>query len=176
MRRSPSPIPVQEREEVISTSHHPPKWRSRSPPTAPRHHLRSPPSVSSPKITHHTSSLPPKPDWSRHSGAGYVSTPKAEPTTLSHATPEPHIQLPAIPLYKPKPNASAEFEAEIARLRAHRAHITSEYATIAKATRRALHELDMASIDLKMAERRRAIADAQVEKARAGALGVDYVH
>lgn len=33
----------------------------------------------------------------------------------------------------------------------------------------------MASIDLKAAEKRRTIADAQVEKARIGALGVDFV-
>lgn len=44
---------------------------------------------------------------------------------------------------------------------------------MAKATRRALHELELATIDLRAAENRRKVADSQVEKARAGVLGID---
>lgn len=44
---------------------------------------------------------------------------------------------------------------------------------VSRTTRRALHELDMATIDLRMAETRRRIADAQVEKAKLGMLGID---
>jgi hypothetical protein len=47
---------------------------------------------------------------------------------------------------------------------------------IARTTRRALHELDMATIDLQAAEQRRRIADIQFEQARAGTLGIDAVH
>ena len=43
-----------------------------------------------------------------------------------------------------------------------------------QAKQRALFELEMASIDLQGAEKRRAVADAQFEKARFGALGVDF--
>ncbi len=46
---------------------------------------------------------------------------------------------------------------------------------IAAATRRALHEYDLSTHDLKMAEKRRELADAALEKARFGTLGMDYV-
>lgn len=46
---------------------------------------------------------------------------------------------------------------------------------MAKETRRALHELEITSRDLKLAEQRRSVAVAQLEKARAGLLGVEYV-
>lgn len=65
---------------------------------------------------------------------------------------------------------------QIARLQGHRAHLVAEYSQITKGTRRALHELDTATIDLRAAESRRKIADAQLEKARAGVLGIDAVH
>lgn len=56
----------------------------------------------------------------------------------------------------------------------HRGRLTTEYAAISNGKQRALHELDLASRDLKLAEQRRAVADSQLEKARAGALGIDY--
>ena len=62
---------------------------------------------------------------------------------------------------------------QISRLQAHRAHLTAEYTTISKLTRRAMHELDMAAMDLRAAETRRRIADSHMEKARAGVLGID---
>ena len=43
------------------------------------------------------------------------------------------------------------------------------------ATRRALHELDMAMLDLHAAEGRRKVAEGLTEKARAGTLGIDAV-
>lgn len=45
---------------------------------------------------------------------------------------------------------------------------------MAKETRRAFHELELTTRDLKLAEQRRSIAAAQLEKARAGLLGVEY--
>jgi hypothetical protein len=68
-----------------------------------------------------------------------------------------------------------ETKIKLERLQAHRAHLCSEYTNIARATRRALHELELATIDLRAAEMRRRVADAQIEKAKAGALGIDHV-
>jgi hypothetical protein len=62
---------------------------------------------------------------------------------------------------------------QIARVQAHRAHLTSEFSTIAQRKRRALHELDMAAIDLRAAEGRRRVAASHTEKARVGAFGID---
>lgn len=42
-----------------------------------------------------------------------------------------------------------------------------------RAARRAVHELDLAALDLHLAEERRKVSHAQLEKARVGALGVD---
>ena len=36
-----------------------------------------------------------------------------------------------------------------------------------------MHELDIVTLDLRAAEARRKVADSQVEKARAGVLGID---
>lgn len=42
-----------------------------------------------------------------------------------------------------------------------------------KSLQRVLHELDLATIDLRAAETRRKIADAQLERAKTGTLGMD---
>ena len=65
--------------------------------------------------------------------------------------------------------------AQIARLRAHRVHVENEYIKIAKNTRKALNDLMIADIDLRGAEARRAVSSAQLEKARAGKLGIDFI-
>ena len=64
---------------------------------------------------------------------------------------------------------------QIARLRSHRQHLEHEYNTIAKLARRAVNELAIADVDLKVAEMRRATTSAHLEKARAGMLGIDFV-
>ncbi len=51
-----------------------------------------------------------------------------------------------------------------------------EHLRTAAAVRRSVHELELSSIDLRMAEQRRRVADEQLEQARAGSLGVDYEH
>ncbi|EIN07744.1 hypothetical protein PUNSTDRAFT_144295 [Punctularia strigosozonata HHB-11173 SS5] len=51
---------------------------------------------------------------------------------------------------------------------------TSDYLSIYKATQRALHEMDLARVDMRMAEQRRMVADAQLELAKAGTLGIEY--
>lgn len=64
---------------------------------------------------------------------------------------------------------------QIARVQSQRANLISEHVGVSKASRRALHDLEMASLDLWAAENRRKLADIQLEKARAGVLGIDYV-
>lgn len=49
-----------------------------------------------------------------------------------------------------------------------------EYNLIAKATRKAINELAVAQVDLKVAELRRATTSAHLEKAREGMLGIDF--
>lgn len=81
--------------------------------------------------------------------------------------------MPHIPDWTLAP-AKSSVDTEIQRLKAHRASGKAEYKALAKATRRALHELEMATIDLRAAETRRIIVQAQAEKAKLGLLGVDY--
>lgn len=56
-----------------------------------------------------------------------------------------------------------------------RAKLVAEHAQLARNARRAIHELEIVTIDLHAAEQRRQIADAQLEQAKAGQLGIDYV-
>jgi len=85
------------------------------------------------------------------------------------------VNLPPIPVYRHKTNLPPELEAEIARAQQQRATLRAEYVQISKATRRAVHELEMASFDLHAAENRRKLANSHLEMARAGVLGIDYV-
>ena len=51
----------------------------------------------------------------------------------------------------------------------------AECVELSKNTKRALHELDMATIDLRAAEARRKVADSHLERARVGMFGIDAV-
>lgn len=64
---------------------------------------------------------------------------------------------------------------QLVRYRSTRVHINQDYDQKSRNTRRALHELDMATIDLRMAETRKKIAGVQLEKAKHGMLGIDAV-
>jgi hypothetical protein len=77
--------------------------------------------------------------------------------------------LPLLPIYRPLTTF------QILRIQTHRANLISEYSIIGQRVRRALHELDMAAIDLRAAESRRKVAGSHMEKARAGILGIDAV-
>lgn len=57
----------------------------------------------------------------------------------------------------------------------HRALLRTQLVQIGKATRRALHELETATLELRAVESRRKVADVHLEKARAGVLGIEYV-
>ncbi|TBU32368.1 hypothetical protein BD311DRAFT_803957 [Dichomitus squalens] len=154
--------------------------RSRSPPIGPRHYHVSTPSHKSPaQNTHGGPNLPSKPDWVRRNAGREAVKQEATTSAPAPAAPtapsEPAASVPVIPPYQPKPSITADIEAEIARVRAHRAHIENEYIQIAKDTRRALSDLMIADIDLKNAEARRAVSSAQLEKARLGKLGIDFI-
>ena len=49
-----------------------------------------------------------------------------------------------------------------------------EYGETLKAARKAMHEQEMAEIELAAAKMRREVADSQLERARLGLLGVEY--
>lgn len=53
--------------------------------------------------------------------------------------------------------------------------LTQTYVGITKNARRAIHELETATIDLHAAEARRKVCDSQLVKAQAGQLGIDAV-
>ncbi|KAI8998752.1 hypothetical protein BD414DRAFT_407372 [Trametes punicea] len=148
--------------------------RSRSPPAGPRHYVPTPPNATPPQTTQPTPSLPTKPEWTRRSTAPHALKTNSE-SPAPASTSEPADAGPIIPPYQPKPSVTADIEADIARIHAHRLHLEAEYVQMAAATRRALHEYDMSSIDLRMAVKRRELADAQLEKAQIGMLGLDYI-
>ncbi|KAG9318263.1 hypothetical protein JVU11DRAFT_345 [Chiua virens] len=85
--------------------------------------------------------------------------------------------LPSIPRYDKKPRFSAAYETEEASLRdqleAHRAHAAAECRRCLKASRRAFHELEMTTLDLRAAQHRRELAEAHRKKAHHGQLGID---
>jgi len=104
-----------------------------------------------------------------HQGVETVPTPSIEPT--KPAVTQPY--LPIIPRYEAKPKFSLAFETEFHRLDAHRAHAAAEWRRCSKASRRALHELDMTTLDLRAAQHRRELAESHRKKAHHGQLGID---
>jgi hypothetical protein len=184
MREHSTPIPTGPRSSLPT----------REPPKGPRGFVQPPTAPAS-------RPAPTRPDWSNRNIAQSTSGPSYSSADLAPGPPiEPEpavtVSLPAIPLYKPKITLNPELEAEvrfslptclaptvrhsrccikIVRVQAQRAQLTSEYTHISKAARRALHELEMATLDLRAAENRRKLADSHVEKARLGVLGIDYL-
>ncbi|KAG5645904.1 hypothetical protein DXG03_005051 [Asterophora parasitica] len=165
-----------------------PVQQPRSPPRGPRNHSGSAHPRGNVTPTGPASSYPPGPRGQRrqYPTSGLPSAPPIEqklvPIIVMEDPPAPAPEpmevktpLPQIPLKKLPLSLTHELDAELSRLQAHRAHLASEYAQLAKGTRRALHELDIATIDLRGVELRRRVADIQYEKARNGVLGVDHV-
>jgi len=60
-------------------------------------------------------------------------------------------------------------------MQTNRVSLNKELDVLRAKSRRALHEVDTANVDLRMVEGRRKIASAQSEKAKQGTLGIDYV-
>lgn len=159
----------------------------REPPRGPRGYAQQPPPPTGPA----SRPTPTQPRNAVAQSTASGSTPARTEVALSPKT-EPEAILPVIPPYRIKTTLQPEQDSEvrpslllislwysplpqIARLRAQRANLTSEYANVSKATRRALHELEMASFDLRTAEKRRKLADTHLDMARMGVLGIDYV-
>ncbi|KAH7929768.1 hypothetical protein BV22DRAFT_1080384 [Leucogyrophana mollusca] len=138
----------------------------RSPPRHPRNYVKTPPLL--------TPSAPPHPSQQLNTNFPPKSDGPVQDTVPEKLPAAPKApSLPQIPKRDPLPNYTASYEAEIARIEAHRAHITAEYAQVAKATRRALHELELATIELRVAQGRREIAETHRKKANLGMLGID---
>jgi len=98
-----------------------------------------------------------------------VPAPSIEPTKPVVTQP----YLPSIPRCEPRPKFSSQYEVEINRLDAHRAHAAAECKRSLKASRRALHELDMTTLELRAAQHRRELAESHRKKAHHGLLGID---
>lgn len=147
--------------------------RRRSP--SPRGHARTPITPSSPRTPHplSTSNLPLRPVPSRPRRHPGPTRPGAPPHTQSRQAEskqnqqrEEEVKLPPGPC-----------DAVIKEIKQHRAHsslLMGEYVNAEKAKLRAMHELQMAQFDLEAAMFRRQIADAQLDMARQGKLGIDY--
>ncbi|KAF8905983.1 hypothetical protein CPB84DRAFT_1770722 [Gymnopilus junonius] len=82
--------------------------------------------------------------------------------------------LPNIPKYE-RPKQLTEIEQELSKYETLRRNYASNHLAEVKELRRALHELDMTTIDLRAAETRHRIADLQLEKAKTGTLGIEAV-
>ncbi|KAH9951301.1 hypothetical protein B0H21DRAFT_275997 [Amylocystis lapponica] len=168
--RSVPPQPARE-GSLSQLSQH----RSGSPPAGLRSNPKSPVDLTSPQTLR--SGLPPKPDWPRRGASSSTPADNAAPAeSTATVQPETPVYVPETETrrYLPKPSASEDIELEIAKVRTHRLNLAAEYREIAKATRKALHELDMSTIDLKVAEQRRTNTDKHLELARAGTLGIQY--
>ncbi|KAI0374765.1 hypothetical protein BV20DRAFT_960925 [Pilatotrama ljubarskyi] len=166
-------IPSLPPKPEVEPEHRPPRRRrSKSPLAGSRHRGPTSPAATPPQAAQPVPTLPPKPDWTRRNTA--PQPPKTE-SPAPAAAPEAAGAPPALRPYQPKPSVTADIEAEIARIRAHRTHLEAEYVQIAAATRRAMFEYEFSTIDLKMAEKRRELADSALEKARLGILGSEYV-
>ncbi|XP_006458264.1 hypothetical protein AGABI2DRAFT_176683 [Agaricus bisporus var. bisporus H97] len=185
MERPPSSCaPKPSKSEVRGRSHSPPKgpratqWRkiSKSPPKGPRNHGIATPSmmpVPVPPPVHNPAPAP-----------SYPTGPRADrrPTDqpILRSSEFTKIQPPTSDrwtrnMIHPKSGryGTSQLELDLVRYRSHRVNLNQVHDQVSRTTRRALHELDMATIDLRMAETRRRIADAQVEKAKLGVLGID---
>ncbi|KII88709.1 hypothetical protein PLICRDRAFT_54536 [Plicaturopsis crispa FD-325 SS-3] len=152
------------------------KMRSPSPPPA---QVRAAAPPSQPRIFHRrTSRSPPRgprdhDTFARPHAPTEESKPSPNPPPSRAPLADLADRIPTLPPHKPRPNPIQEIEAELKRIEATRAHLAAERVRTLRATRRAQHELDLVSIDLRMAEGRRRVADQQVEQARIGQLGID---
>jgi len=130
----------------------------RSPPRGPRSHPRQ--------------SMPPS------SAPSYSSIPRGPRRGFPPTGPSSSFSSPASIASRHNPDSkkntkTLDPDLDIYRAQANRSHLAFDYLQRAKSLRRALHELDLATIDLRAAEIRRHIADVQLEKAKNGALGID---
>ncbi|KAG6334561.1 hypothetical protein ID866_4537 [Astraeus odoratus] len=86
---------------------------------------------------------------------------------------EPH--LPVLPRCPPQVKFSARLEEDPDHIRqlAYLAQVSDEARKAGKAWRRALHELDLATLEVKAAQQRHELAETLRKRAHAGVLGID---
>ncbi|KAJ7184250.1 hypothetical protein C8R46DRAFT_1208476 [Mycena filopes] len=92
--------------------------------------------------------------------------------------PEPEVvkpKLPVIPPWNERDPDRAEVVAHHRSSVAHRLVLRQQLPALDKAARRALAELDCATLELGAVEARRKVADTHLEKARSGVLGIEYI-
>ncbi|KDR81455.1 hypothetical protein GALMADRAFT_134894 [Galerina marginata CBS 339.88] len=161
--RSPSPKPPPSTNDHHRGALNVPQrsWPGRSPPRAPR----SPPKA--PRnhrlLTTPQTQTPPYPNGPREN---------RRPHPL-HAFSD--VRLPSIPKYFP-PKFLSELDQEISKHETLRRTFANQHLQEVKGLQKALHELDMVSIDLHAAEGRHRIADFQLDKAKTGSLGIDALN
>jgi len=176
VKRSPSPRSSRSTNDFTRV---PPSgsqrgWAPRSPPRGPRNHPRS-------MVAPHQSPYP-------GSASTYQAGPRLrrgfQPQATSSFSGPPAAKqtgveehkslayLPTIPKYAPPP-ALVHVEQEILKLQSQRNHLATEHLQQVTGLRRALQELEFATIDLHAAESRRRVADHQLVLANAGSLGID---
>ena len=147
-------------------------WPSRSPPRGPRSHPRNPmpmPPSSAPRAPRR--GFPPTGPASSFSGPAPNTSRHNLDSKKNTKTLDPDLDVRSLTFFC---HCLGHYShAQIYRAQANRSHLASDHLQRAKNLRRALHELDLATIDLRAAEIRRHIADVQLEKARNGALGID---
>jgi hypothetical protein len=75
---------------------------------------------------------------------------------------------------QPNPETKEQREARhLDEYRRQRANLEAAYQDLYKDTRRLFRELELVSLDMRMTEQRRLVADAQLESAKAGTLGIE---
>jgi hypothetical protein len=70
---------------------------------------------------------------------------------------------------------TTQLSAALKSTRAHRVGLRTAHLALEKITRRALNELDNATLELRATEGRRRVADGHLERARGGVLGIEYM-
>ncbi|CCM06233.1 uncharacterized protein FIBRA_08479 [Fibroporia radiculosa] len=161
-----------------------PHKKSRTPPIAPRRYIPTPPIPSSPKTPQPGAVQPTRaerPRWIPSAPESQqVSNDESIITTHMIYTPDgPRQFVLNIKKYDhrrwPHRMDLAALTTELDQLRRNRMHLATNYQNLQKTARRALHELDMSTIELNAATARRIMSGEQLEKARGGQLGIDYV-
>ncbi|KAF5372946.1 hypothetical protein D9758_001679 [Tetrapyrgos nigripes] len=191
------PVPLPTKPRGNSSPPRQPRWhdtRGGHPPTQPRHHWqrgRGAPFRGFP----YDPPRAPRNHPIAASGMSQASPVQTATPNLPTPAPAPdgaavtndpfaNIPEPIIPDYKSLLKLSPETETKVQELDAlrkqialqqkHAFNLTLEFGNIHKTTRRALHEFEMSTFDLRAAMARRKSTATQLELARAGMLGIDF--
>lgn len=105
----------------------------------------------------------------------YLQTLHSTPQQVSRPTRTERYKVPLLSIRVCTRCSYENILLQLARLRSVHVGLAKSYGNIMTARSRAQHELAMSMIELDLAEKRRIIADSQLDRAREGALGIDYV-